>query len=224
MKIIKWIIFAFLISLLLSIAIITIITPVAGIGFLILIYGVYQKKQQDKGKITFSKPWIIILVGFFIWISGLALVEPTNEVSEETQEIQKEQNSIEETEEKTSSPTEEKTQTPEPTISEEESIEEEKTSETVAPENAPSKKVEAPQVEDTIEEKSDTTNETIVSNSGNDSSSSTTDSSAETSTDVYESYQNCTALRAVYPSGVGQDHPAYAPKHDRDKDGWACET
>lgn len=38
-----------------------------------------------------------------------------------------------------------------------------------------------------------------------------------------ESYKNCTELRKVYPNGVSKDHPAYAPKHDRDKDGWACE-
>ena len=37
------------------------------------------------------------------------------------------------------------------------------------------------------------------------------------------SFQNCTKLREWYPNGVGSDHPAYAPKHDRDKDGWACE-
>jgi micrococcal nuclease len=38
-----------------------------------------------------------------------------------------------------------------------------------------------------------------------------------------ESYQNCTALRSVYPDGVASDHPAYESKHDRDKDNWACE-
>lgn len=38
-----------------------------------------------------------------------------------------------------------------------------------------------------------------------------------------ESYKNCTELRKVYPNGVGSDHPAYNTKHDRDKDGWACE-
>jgi beta-lactamase superfamily II metal-dependent hydrolase len=36
-------------------------------------------------------------------------------------------------------------------------------------------------------------------------------------------FQNCTELRKVYPKGVGKDHPAYQPKMDRDKDGWACE-
>ncbi len=38
-----------------------------------------------------------------------------------------------------------------------------------------------------------------------------------------ESFKNCTELRKVYPNGVASDHPAYASKHDRDKDGWACE-
>ncbi|MGN7402364.1 excalibur calcium-binding domain-containing protein [Cytobacillus praedii] len=37
------------------------------------------------------------------------------------------------------------------------------------------------------------------------------------------SFKNCTELRKYYPDGVASDHPAYAPKHDRDNDGWACE-
>lgn len=36
-------------------------------------------------------------------------------------------------------------------------------------------------------------------------------------------FQNCTEMRKYYPNGVKRGHPAYAPKHDRDKDGWACE-
>lgn len=39
-----------------------------------------------------------------------------------------------------------------------------------------------------------------------------------------ESYKNCKLLREVYPNGVPEGHPAYESKHDRDKDGWACET
>ncbi|MCM3718148.1 thermonuclease family protein [Fictibacillus phosphorivorans] len=38
-----------------------------------------------------------------------------------------------------------------------------------------------------------------------------------------EFFQNCTELRKVYPNGVPSTHPAYAPKHDRDKDNYACE-
>lgn len=37
------------------------------------------------------------------------------------------------------------------------------------------------------------------------------------------SFKNCTEMRQYYPQGVKDGHPAYATKHDRDKDGWACE-
>ena len=37
------------------------------------------------------------------------------------------------------------------------------------------------------------------------------------------SFPNCTEMRQYYPNGVASSHPAYAAKHDRDKDGWACE-
>ncbi|WP_338653511.1 excalibur calcium-binding domain-containing protein [Sporosarcina psychrophila] len=37
------------------------------------------------------------------------------------------------------------------------------------------------------------------------------------------SFQNCTAMKKYYPKGVKNGHPAYATKHDRDKDGWACD-
>lgn len=36
-------------------------------------------------------------------------------------------------------------------------------------------------------------------------------------------FANCTEMRNVYPYGVRVGHPAYNSKHDRDKDGWACE-
>lgn len=39
-----------------------------------------------------------------------------------------------------------------------------------------------------------------------------------------KSFKNCTELRVYYPNGVEKGHPAYAGKHDRDKDGWACEV
>nr|WP_252502029.1 excalibur calcium-binding domain-containing protein [Sporosarcina sp. Marseille-Q4943] len=30
-------------------------------------------------------------------------------------------------------------------------------------------------------------------------------------------------MREYYPTGVKKGQPAYDTKHDRDKDGWACE-
>lgn len=43
-------------------------------------------------------------------------------------------------------------------------------------------------------------------------------------TPTKESFKNCTELRKVYPDGVSSSHPAYEKKHDRDGDGWACES
>jgi micrococcal nuclease len=69
---------------------------------------------------------------------------------------------------------------------------------------------------DSKEEKKTTTAATPKS-----SSSATTEEPAAAQEQEY--YQNCTELRKVYPDGVPSDHPAYARKHDRDKDDWACE-
>ncbi|AVK86992.1 hypothetical protein C3943_13230 [Lysinibacillus sp. B2A1] len=55
------------------------------------------------------------------------------------------------------------------------------------------------------------------------SSSSNSNSSSSSSNSGKSHYKNCTELRKDYPSGVGVGHPAYDSKHDRDKDGWACE-
>lgn len=41
--------------------------------------------------------------------------------------------------------------------------------------------------------------------------------------DAPTTFANCTAMRVYYPYGVRLGHPAYAEKHDRDNDGWACE-
>ncbi|MBN8251095.1 thermonuclease family protein [Priestia flexa] len=77
-------------------------------------------------------------------------------------------------------------------------------------------------------ERSNTSTSNNSESVGNNSSTSTINTEevveeqpAQSST---EFFQNCTELRKVYPSGVPSDHPAYAPKHDRDKDNWACES
>ena len=61
--------------------------------------------------------------------------------------------------------------------------------------------------------------------SNNQSTSSTTNNSggSDVHANAPASFANCTELRKYYPTGVSSDHPAYAPKHDHDKDGWACE-
>ncbi|WP_226672074.1 thermonuclease family protein [Rossellomorea aquimaris] len=72
---------------------------------------------------------------------------------------------------------------------------------------------------DPKEEKKTTTASTPKSSS----STSTATTEEPAAAQQQEFYQNCTELRKVYPDGVPSDHPAYASKHDRDKDGWACE-
>lgn len=56
-----------------------------------------------------------------------------------------------------------------------------------------------------------------------DSATKTENKDQHSTSSNTESFQNCTELRKVYPNGVPSDHPAYAVKHDRDKDNWACE-
>ncbi|MCL1950988.1 MAG: thermonuclease family protein [Turicibacter sp.] len=36
-------------------------------------------------------------------------------------------------------------------------------------------------------------------------------------------FQNCTAVREWYPTGLPAEHPAFRPAHDRDNDGWGCD-
>jgi micrococcal nuclease len=49
------------------------------------------------------------------------------------------------------------------------------------------------------------------------------DSSNNTNSGNTTKFKNCTEMRKVYPNGVPKGHPAYESKHDRDKDGYACE-
>ncbi|MEO4053327.1 excalibur calcium-binding domain-containing protein [Solibacillus sp. CAU 1738] len=65
--------------------------------------------------------------------------------------------------------------------------------------------------------KNGSTNKGNTANTGNVNSGTYVDPNAP------KYFQNCTELRVYYPSGVKKGHPAYAGKHDRDKDGWACE-
>lgn len=46
---------------------------------------------------------------------------------------------------------------------------------------------------------------------------------AQAPTPTVERFKNCTEMRKVHPNGVPSTHPAYEPKHDRDKDNYACE-
>ncbi|MBL5769040.1 thermonuclease family protein [Bacillus sporothermodurans] len=69
----------------------------------------------------------------------------------------------------------------------------------------------------TVAKKSNTTRKSI----GN--SSPKTNTTPPPTSGGTEFFANCTELRKKYPNGVPSTHPAYQPKMDRDKDGYACE-
>lgn len=69
----------------------------------------------------------------------------------------------------------------------------------------------------TATKKSNTTRKSI----GN--SSPKTNTTPPPTSSGTEFFANCTELRKKYPHGVPSSHPAYQPKMDRDKDGYACE-
>lgn len=65
-------------------------------------------------------------------------------------------------------------------------------------------------------------NQLATKNTNTRTASNNTTGTTSSSSGI-EYFANCTELRKVYPKGVPSDHPAYQPKMDRDKDGWACE-
>jgi micrococcal nuclease len=71
--------------------------------------------------------------------------------------------------------------------------------------------------------KSSSSNISSSRSSSSNSNSNTNNTSTPASSGGNEYFANCTELRKVYPNGVPSSHPAYQPKMDRDKDGYACE-
>jgi micrococcal nuclease len=71
--------------------------------------------------------------------------------------------------------------------------------------------------------KSSSSNSSSSRSSSSNSNSNTNNTSTPASSGGNEYFANCTELRKVYPNGVPSSHPAYQPKMDRDKDGYACE-
>lgn len=210
MKVLTWILWIFLLLTTLSTVI---ITPLAWIGVLLVAFGIYQKIQKDKGKLTFSKPGIIIAAGFFLsWILAFALVEPTKTTQENTtkqqNEINKSISNQEQQKEKNTADNENNTEENNETIQTE-------VTETVQDVQATQNQTQSTASNDT------NTNSNL--NSNTEIKNETPISQPVNTPTTTESYKNCKELNAVYPNGVPSNHPAYASKHDRDKDGWACE-
>lgn len=198
--------------------------PLFILGVVLIWWGIHEYKINKQLNAKSKLIPTIITLGFIFSISGCALTlsKDTEKDSAETSKSESEAVVNEEQTEEDATPVNDTTDSPTSTPEKE-------------PEPEPTPQVEQEEVkeEPVVNNPPDQeTNNSTDSNSNTgisetDSSSITQEETVNTvttpSAPQREYYQNCTELRKVYPSGVPSDHPAYAPKHDRDKDGWACE-
>lgn len=199
--------------------------PLFTIGIVLICWGIYEYKINKNLKAKSKLIPAIITLGCILSFSGCALTL-TNDTKTENAEISKKD---------TEDIDKNKTKQVETTSVENTNDSPTETSDTKQESD------QAPQIKKE-EEKKEVKEEPVVNNvqnqevnnssntTSNPGTSGTTPSSnahetvnSTPSTPQKEYYQNCTELRKVYPKGVPSDHPAYAPKLDRDKDGWACE-
>lgn len=198
--------------------------PLFILGVVLIWWGIHEYKINKQLNAKSKLIPTIITLGFIFSISGCALTlsKDTEKDSAETSKSDSEPIVNEEQTEADATPindtadsptsTPEKEPEPEPTPQ----VEQEEVKEEPVVNNTPDQETN---------NSTDSNSNTGISET--DSSSITQEETVNTvttpSAPQREYYQNCTELRKVYPSGVPSDHPAYAPKHDRDKDGWACE-
>lgn len=94
MKVILWII---VIVILLALFINILTTPVAWIGILIALFGYYQIRQRNKGKVTFSRPGWIVTAGILLSIIlGVAFGDAEEDIVEEKEVARQEEKAVNE--------------------------------------------------------------------------------------------------------------------------------
>ena len=197
-----------------------IMTPISWIGLLITVFGLYQVRQRNKGKVTFSKPGWIVGTGIILtFILAVAFVEPTEETVKDTDTMKQEEKDTDE------SPSTQKQQTEEE-LAEAQRLEEEQEAKEEAEKLTAEQKAheEAARLAEEQRKKDEAERLAEEQRKKEEEQRLAEEQAPEPEpVQTYESYKNCTALNAVYPNGVDSSHPAYASKHDRDKDGYACE-
>ncbi|MFJ7646891.1 excalibur calcium-binding domain-containing protein [Lysinibacillus sp. NPDC097279] len=200
--------------------------PLFILGVVLIWWGIHEYKINKQLKAKSKLIPTIITLGFIFSISGCALTlsKDTEKDNAETSKSDSEAIVNEEQTEADATPINDTADSPTSTPEKEPEPEPEP-----APQVEQEEVKEEPVVNNTPDQESNNSTESN-SNTGiseTDSSSNTQQETVNTvttpSAPQREYYQNCTELRKVYPSGVPSDHPAYASKHDRDKDGWACE-
>ena len=214
----------------------TAVTPLAWLGIIIYVFGVYQMYQRSKGKVTFSKPGWIVGAGIILtFIIAFTFVEPTEETAKDTDTVKQEEKIADESSSATKKePTEE--ELAEAKRLEEEQKAQEEAERLVAEQKAKDeadrlaeeqrkKDEEAQRLAEELRQKEEVARLAEEQRQKEEEKRLAEEQAqaAKPVTVQTESFKNCTELRKVYPSGVPAGHPAYQSKMDRDKDNYACE-
>ncbi|WP_394234062.1 excalibur calcium-binding domain-containing protein [Niallia oryzisoli] len=205
-----------------------IITPVAWIGIIILIFGVYQQIKKSKGKAAFPKPWIIILAGFLVsWISAFALVEPSEKVVTKVDKKQ-EQKVAKEKEAKLKQEETEKQEEAEKQAAEEKQKQEE--ADRLAEEQRKQEEADRLAEEQRRQEEADRLAEEqrkqeeaarVAEEQRKQEETARLAEEQEQPANVY--YKNCDAARAAGAAPIRMGEPGYGKHLDRDGDGIGCD-
>jgi len=216
LKILKWILIIIALLIILSAII---VTPIAWIGLIIFLFGIYQMIQKSKGRVTFSKPGWIIVAGFFIsFVMAMVFVEPTkqtvpqNEVKKTETDKQKEAERLAEEqkkkEEEAQRLAEEKKKKEEAARLAEEQKKKEEEAQRLAEEER--KKEEAARLAEEQRQKEEA--ERLAEEQ----------KKKEEANNVY--YDNCSDARAAGAAPIHRGEPGYGTHLDRDGDGIGCDS
>jgi len=238
LKILKWILIIIALLIILSTVI---VTPVAWIGLIIFLFGIYQMVQKSKGRVTFSKPGWIIVAGFIIsFIMAMVFVKPVepaketitvpneekiqqNEVKKTDTDKQKEAERLAEEQKKK----EEAERLAEEQKKKEEAarLAEEQKKKEEAARLAEEKKKKEEEAQRLAEEKRKKEEEARLAEEQRQKEEAERlaeeQKKQEEANNVY--YKNCSAARAAGAAPVYQGEPGYGTHLDRDGDGIGCD-
>lgn len=202
--------------------------PLFIVGFVLICWGIYEYKINKNLKAKSKLIPTIFTLGCILSFSGCAL-SLTNDTEKEHAESTKKETKriVEQNETKQPETTPVKNTIDSPNSKLDSKQESESTTQMEKIEEK--KEVEEEPIVSTEQNKgtNDSTNSTpnpdTIGTTPGTNTQETVNTVTTPSTPQKEYFKNCTELRKVYPHGVPSDHRAYASKHDRDKDGWACE-
>ncbi|PJO42917.1 excalibur calcium-binding domain-containing protein [Lysinibacillus xylanilyticus] len=201
--------------------------PLFTIGIALICWGIYEYKINKNLKAKSKLIPTIITLGCILSFSGCALTLTNDTKTENVESSKKDKEDVDENKAKQVETTSVENTTDTPTTTSDTKQESEQAPQIKKEEEKKELKEEPVVNNEQNQEVNSSSNNTSNSGASGTQPSSNSQETVNTvttpSTPQKEYFKNCTELRKVYPSGVPANHPAYASKHDRDKDGWACE-